>query len=98
MPKKTTAKRKMKVRRSNVAIRGGGIIDTIKNGARKLHKFIKENKIISRGAKLLDSAGVPYAGTIHGVAEHYGYGRPRRKIVRIIRGRGRTKLEKGLLP
>ena len=41
-------------------MQGEGIMDILKG----VNKFLKKNKIISKGADLLDLAGVPKAGKI----------------------------------
>ncbi|EGG19727.1 hypothetical protein DFA_00305 [Cavenderia fasciculata] len=47
---------------------------------KKAYNFVKDNKLVSRGAKALGDAGVPYAGKIGEVADKLGYGhKPRRK-------------------
>ena len=61
--------------------RGAGFWSFLK----KAHNWIKQNKVISRGAKFLGSTGlVPQAGTIGTAAGTLGYGR-RRRVRRIRR-------------
>jgi hypothetical protein len=60
--------------------------DWIKNSAKKVHNFVKDKKLISRGLNALASTGItPYsaglarAGT---VASSLGYGRRKRRRTR----------------
>jgi hypothetical protein len=64
-------------------IYGGGFLDTLKNIFNKVKDFAKENKLISKGLKLLPPN--PYTTTASKVAEELGYGgryTPRRQIER----------------
>ena len=54
-------------------MRGRGFMDF----AKKVHGFVKDNKIISNVGSALGSMGVPYAGKIGSVASSLGYGRLR---------------------
>ncbi|EGG14410.1 hypothetical protein DFA_12182 [Cavenderia fasciculata] len=59
---------------------GGQQGDGFGDWFKKAYDFVKENKLISRGAKALGDAGVPYASKIGEVADKLGYGKkPRRK-------------------
>ncbi|EGG18093.1 hypothetical protein DFA_06760 [Cavenderia fasciculata] len=59
---------------------GGQQGDGFGDWFKKAYDFVKENKLISRGAKALGDAGVPYASKIGDVADKLGYGKkPRRK-------------------
>lgn len=53
--------------------------------AKKTHRFLRKTKGLSRAMRALDSAGVPYAGTVGRFAGKVGYGR-RRKVYRRRRG------------
>lgn len=52
-------------------MRGSGIWDFVK----KVHNFIKSNKIISRVGSALGAVGVPYASGIATGAKFLGYGK-----------------------
>ncbi|EGG19768.1 hypothetical protein DFA_06868 [Cavenderia fasciculata] len=52
---------------------GEGFFDWLK----KAHDFVKDNKLISRGAKALGDAGVPFVGKVGDVAGSLGYGQRR---------------------
>jgi len=54
--------------------RGEGLGDIL----RKVHNFVKSNRLISRAASALSTAGVPHAGTIGTIARTAGYGRRKR--------------------
>ncbi len=56
-------------------VHGRGILDLLK----KAHRVIKDNRVISKVAGALHSAGVPYAGKVSTVASAAGYGRKRRR-------------------
>lgn len=67
----------------------GPVLDWIKKTARNVHNFVKDNRLISRGASALAPLAGPYSGTISRVgtvADKLGYGNRRRK-----RGRPRKK-------
>ena len=60
----------------------GPVLDWIKKAARSIHTFVKDNKLISRGASTLAPFAGPYAGTVSRVgtvANTMGYGKKRRK-------------------
>ena len=57
-------------------MRGRGFMDFVK----KVHGFVKDNKIISNVGSALGSMGVPYAGKIGSVASSLGYGRSGRGL------------------
>jgi hypothetical protein len=72
-------RRSMAVRRGRRrrSTRGGFIGKWVKKAFKKAHRFIKKNKIISKGARFLGNAGVA-PGVMKGVsfgAKHLGYGR-----------------------
>ena len=54
---------------------GGDFWTSLGNFATKAHDWLKQNQVISKGAKLLGTVGVPYASTIGDVASTLGYGR-----------------------
>jgi hypothetical protein len=60
----------------------GPVWDWIKKAARNTHNFVKDNRLISRGASALAPLAGPYSGTITRIgttAGALGYGRrPRR--------------------
>lgn len=70
-----------KVRRKAHSTRGKGILGSIWNGVKKVHGFIKDNKLISRGLSLLPDGR---AQTGSKVAGALGYGQKR--VVRRKRG------------
>jgi len=60
----------------------GPIWDAIKKGARSLHNFVKDNRLISRGATALAPALGPYSGTVGNIgriAAVAGYGKKKRR-------------------
>lgn len=67
--KKSSTRRSGTRRSSTRRMRGKGIVDTVK----KVHKFVKDNKLISSGLGLI---GQPGLGSVAGML---GYGRRRRK-------------------
>ena len=53
-------------------------MDWIKKTAKNVHNFIKDNKLINKGAATLAPLAGPYSGTINrvgNVASALGYGR-----------------------
>lgn len=63
--------------------------DWIKKAAKNFHGFVKDNKLISRGAASLAPIAGPYSGTVNrigNVASALGYGR-RKKPGRKRKGR-----------
>src|SRR5690606_31292794 len=82
--------RKRKVggrKRRVVRRRGRGLLSALKSA----HNWLKSNKVISTVSKALDSAGVPYAGTINKISSAAGYGKYRSRKRRTRRvGRGST--------
>ena len=60
---------------------GGGWWDTIKAGAKKVHGFVKDNKLLSKGLNAIGQGG--YAK----VADQAGYGRPRPRRRRVAPSR-----------
>lgn len=44
---------------------------------KKVNKFLRDTKILSKIGTALNNAGVPYAGDIGGLADQLGYGRKR---------------------
>ncbi len=60
----------------------GPVWNLIKKAARKTHDFIKDNKLISRGANALAPIAGPYSGAVGNVgriAAVSGYGRKKRR-------------------
>lgn len=55
---------------------------------RKVGNFLKRTKLISRGAKVLGTLGVPHMGTVGNIASMGGLGRHRTVRRRPQRGRG----------
>lgn len=55
--------------------RGRGIYDTIKKGLTGAHRFVKDNRLISRGLRHF----LPKEQAIANFAERYGYGRGRKR-------------------
>ncbi len=61
--------------------KGKGAMDVIK----KIHSFVKDNKLISRGLRLTPFSGAATA------ADMLGYGRGRNPLVMTLNGAGRRK-------
>lgn len=87
-------------------MKGKGLWDKIKKGAKKVNDFLKESRVISKVSGAL-SGIVPYADVVHNYSDKYGYGNGKRKrVVRkrggarlnVRRGGARTKLERGMIP
>lgn len=60
----------------------GPVLDWLKRTARKAHDFIKDNRLISRGATALAPALGPYSGTVGNIgriAAVAGYGKKKRR-------------------
>jgi hypothetical protein len=57
----------------------------IAKGLSKVNNFLKKNKVISKGGKILGDFGVPYAADVGKVAGNLGYGRrkPRTRKVKF---------------
>lgn len=53
---------------------GGGFWDTFKKGIVGIHDFVKQNKLLSKGAETLSNIGVPYVGTAANIIKSLGYG------------------------
>jgi len=68
---------------------GAGFVDV----ARKVHGFVKRNKLISRVGAALGAAGVPGAAQVGSVAGALGYGRRRRR--RVAGGARKTRRARG---
>lgn len=62
---------------------GSGLKDIVK-GVKKVGKFLKDTKAISKGADLAEALGVPGASTVKNIAGAIGLGKRR------MRGRGGT--------
>lgn len=56
------------------AVHGGSLRSFLSS----INAFLKKHKVISRGANLLGTLGVPYTAPVGAVAEHFGYGARRR--------------------
>lgn len=72
--------RKRRVRRKQQG--EGPVWDWIKKAAKDVHGFVKNNKLISRGAAALAPIAGPYSGTVNRIgntASALGYGRKRRR-------------------
>jgi hypothetical protein len=60
---------------------GEGFVDGLKsvlNGVKRAHDYVKENKLISRGASVLAPLAGPYSGHVQNVgaiAAQHGYGK-----------------------
>jgi hypothetical protein len=77
-----------KKRRARKQAGKGPVWDWIKKAAKQTHDFVKDNRLISRGAATISPFAGPYAGTINrvgNVAATMGYGR------RKPRGKRRPK-------
>lgn len=61
-------RRAQNVRRKRV---GRGVFDTIKKGVSGVHRFVKDNRLISRGLRHF----LPREQALANFAEHHGYGR-----------------------
>ncbi len=67
----------------------GPVLDWIKKAARNVHNFVKDNRLISRGATALAPLAGPYSGTVSrcwknccsiwAMAEEEKRGRPKKK-------------------
>jgi hypothetical protein len=79
-----------KKRRARKQAGKGPVWDWIKKAAKQTHDFVKDNRLISRGAATISPFVGPYAGTINRIgttAGALGYGkRPKKK------GRPRKRL------
>lgn len=77
---------------------GMGFWDSLKKFGSKANRFLKKTKLISRTGKVAGLFGVPYAGAVGSVAGTLGYGSPagatgygrrRRRTVRVRSRKGR---------
>lgn len=75
--------------------RGGRGRRKVARGAKKLGRFLKKSKLISKGAAVADTLGVPYAGKVGAVAKQLGYGQ-RGGCGSCQRGRGKRASCKGM--
>lgn len=91
---------------------GEGILsdawDWVKNKAKEGHKYVKENKLVTKGLRTYaESNPASMSGKIAALAslgtDFLGYGRrkyspPLKSMGGSKRGRGKTKLQQGILP
>lgn len=80
-------KRARKAKRTVVVQTGDGFLSNVWSGIKKGHQFVKDQKLISRGLKLLPGAKAQMASN---AAAALGYGRPvrRRRVTRRQHGGG----------
>jgi hypothetical protein len=69
-------------------MRGG----SFKSWIKKVGRFLKRHKVISRAGRALGSVGVPYASAVGRVAGKLGYGRRGYRRVRRRRTGGSLRL------
>lgn len=83
MPRRTSIRR----RGGRRTMKGRGFLDFFK----KVGKWFKDNKVISKVGNALGAAGVPYASKVGEVAGSIGLGRRRRRggALRLAGGRRR---------
>jgi hypothetical protein len=78
--------RRRRVHRRRVHRHGRGpLLDKIKSGLSKIHNFVKDNRLVSRG---LSHIPHKYAQMASVVANHAGYGRRKRRVVHRRRHHG----------
>lgn len=77
-------KRGVVVRRRARRMRGRGFLSF----AKKVGKWLKKTKLLSRGASVLSDSGVPYVGAAGKIAGIAGFGRKRRCVTRCRRRKG----------
>lgn len=72
-------KRRAGAGRKRRSRKGAGFVDTVKSGLSKANKFLRDTKIISKGAKALGGVLPPqYGSVVSGIgsaADALGYGR-----------------------
>jgi len=63
-------------RRVKRRVQGAGLLDVLKKGLTGAHRFVKDNRLISRGLRHF----VPREQALADFAERHGYGKPKRRV------------------